>query len=110
MTTCVSGLLTKIGAAIWSTTPNAAFVNVDVSRVVAGACETVPVVPSHTGLGQVAGYTVLHGRRGRHGVLVLDITAARSLAWTDDTKFLDSMEQDDWIGRDVDVLDGRLVP
>lgn len=110
MTTCVSGLLTKIGAAIWSTTPSAAFVNVDVSRVVAEACETVPVVPCHTGLGQVAGYTVLHGHRGRHGVLVLDIPGARSLAWTDDTKFLDSMEQDDWIGRDVDVLDGRLVP
>lgn len=64
MTTSVSGILTKFGAGIWSTTPpRAGFHSADVSREVTAATRLLPVVPPEPGPAVVAGYTVLEGTR-----------------------------------------------
>ena len=104
MVTCVSGLLTKIGVAIWSNDhPSTPFASLDVTDDVAATSRTVDIVGDYSGRARVAGYTVLHERRGTRGVLVLDVPGARTVAWTDDPELIASMERDEWIGREVVV-------
>jgi acetyl-CoA C-acetyltransferase len=111
LTTCVSGMLTKIGAGVWSTDqPSAPFAHIDVSNQVNERGGRLPSVDNYSGSARVVGYTVLHGRRGAHGVLIVDVPEARTVVSTSEPDYVASMERDDWIGRSVDVSNGQLVP
>ena len=102
----VSGVLTKQGFGLWSTTPaTGAFVHADVSQDVAAAIATVEVLDAYTGEAQVAGYTVLHGRDvAPRGVALLDTPAGqRVLATTDDQAVIARMQDEEWVGRRLQV-------
>lgn len=109
--TCVSGVLTKQAAAIWSSEPSDAnFARIDVSAAVAARVEPRPAVMDFSGAGQVAGYTVLYDRdRPPCAVALLDTKQGRALATSEATEIVERFEQEDWVQRMVSARDNELV-
>lgn len=111
LVTCVSGLMTKQAAALWSDRPpRDPFAAVDVTAAVAAEAQVRDVVADHTGPGTVAGYTVLHERDApARGVAVLDLPGGlRTVVRAADQGVVSAMESDEWCGRAVTVRDGIL--
>lgn len=109
---CVSGILTKQAFALWSTQPPAAgFVRRDVTAAVAAAMTARPVVETYTGDGTIVGCTVLHARgEVSRAVALIDTDGgARALAVSHDEETITGMEREEWVGRRVRVVDGRLA-
>lgn len=109
---CVSGILTKQAFALWSTEPpRDGFISRDVTQEVAAAAKEVPVVENYTGGGRIAGCTVLHARGEEpRAVALLDTDdGARALAVSDSCEIVVGMQRDEWVGRIVQVVSGRLA-
>ena len=108
----VSGMLTKQGFGLWSATaPARGFVRADVSSEVARELRTCPVIERYSGPATVAGYTVLHGRsQTPRGVALVDTPAgARVLSTTRDNEMIANMQVEEWVGREVQVVEDQLV-
>ncbi len=108
---CVSGILTKQAFALWSTEPPmAGFRRRDVSAETAAVAAEVPVIDDYTGDGKVAGCTVLYERGvAPRAVALIDTTGgARAFALSDEDEVIAAMERDEWVGRSVRVVNGRL--
>ncbi len=109
---CVSGILTKQAFALWSSKPpRNGFVSRDVTEEVAEAATEVPVVEDYTGGGRIAGCTVLHarGEEPRAVALIDTDDGTRALAVSDASEIVSGMECDEWVGRKVQVVSGRLA-
>ncbi len=109
---CVSGILTKQAVALWSTAPPpGGFRSIDVTAQVAAAAVPLPVVEDYTGAGRIAGYTVLHERNAAARAVALIDTdkGARALAVSEAVDTIADMEREEWVGRRVDVVVGRLA-
>jgi acetyl-CoA C-acetyltransferase len=107
MTTGVGMHMTKHAAAVWATTPG----GVEPPPPDAGPAARRPIVDVHLGPASVAAYTVHHGRDGAatDAVLVCDIegaTGARCYAKAFEAGLLDALEQEEWVGRRVELVDG----
>ena len=112
LTSCVSGILTKQAFALWSTEPpRGGFVNRDVTAEVAEAAAEVPVVEDYTGGGRVVGCTVLHARGAAPlAVALIDTNdGPRALAVSDDDETIAGMEREEWVGRSVQIVAGRIA-
>lgn len=108
----VSGLMTKQGLGLWSTAPpELPFQSVDVTAAVSAANPPLRVLSAYGGVARVAGYTVLYERGQRQrAVAMLDTPAGeRVIAWTEDPGLMVSMEQDEWVGRNVSCSGDQLV-
>lgn len=104
LVTCVSGMLTKQGAGLWSTRPpERGFRWQDVpARTTA-----LPIVPDHEGPATVTGYTVAYeGGAPAQAIAVLSVPGARTVATS--TEAMDSMLRDEWVGRQVTVRGGHF--
>jgi len=102
----VSGTLTKQGFGVWGVdAPTGGFVHADVTEEVARRSESRTVLEQYTGPATVAGYTVLYGRdRAPRGVLLVDTPQGqRALATTGDAGWIERLEQQEWVGRDVQI-------
>lgn len=99
----VSGVLTKQGFGVWSTTPaRDRFVSRDVSDAVARAIPGIPIVESASGSATIAGYAVLHQRGAPpRGVAVVDANSARAVVDTQDSALVARMESDEMVGARV---------
>ena len=109
---CVSGILTKQAFALWSSAPpSGGFIRRDVTAEVAAASAELPVVEGYTGGGRIAGCTVLHERGQQPQAVALIDTddGARALAGSDDAEIVAGMEREEWVGRRVNVVAGRLA-
>lgn len=109
---CVSGVLTKQAFALWSTEPaKNGFVRRDVTAETAATAAEKPVVEQYTGAGQVAGYTVLHtrGKAPRAVALIDTDDDARALAVSEAGETIAAMESEEWVGRRVQVAEGRIA-
>ena len=111
---CVSGILTKQAFALWSADPPPrGFVRRDVTEEVANmaSAQPMPVVQNYSGEAVVAGCTVVHARGAAPiAVALLDTPGGkRTLAVSDAANVLAGMEQDEWVGRQVRVVEGRLL-
>ena len=109
---CVSGILTKQAFALWSSEPYGSdFVRRDVTAEVAAASAELPVVENYTGGGRIAACTVLHERGTQPQAVALIDTddGARALAGSDDAETVAGMERNEWVGRRVHVVAGRLA-
>ena len=73
------------------------------------AAERCLIEDRATGPARVAAYTVVHGRAGRtFGVAVCDLPGGRRCyAKTEDDGFMQSLEADEWVGRDVQIEQGE---
>jgi acetyl-CoA C-acetyltransferase len=104
----VSGILTKQGFGLWSMAPaKHGFHHADLSRQVAAACATRPVLERYVGTARVAGYTVLYGRGQTPRALALLDTpdGSRVLAGSEDSQLLSRLEAEEFVGREVGVDD-----
>lgn len=112
LTSCVSGILTKQAFALWSIEPPlGGFVRRDVTKEVAAAAAEVPVAENYAGGGRIAGYTVLHerGEAPRAVVLIDTDGGARALAVSEAEETIAGMQREEWVGRRVQVVAGRIA-
>ncbi len=110
--TAVSGILTKQGVSLWSTTPGAReFGFEDVAGAVARATPSVDVVAQAEGEARVVSYTVTyHEERPLQGVLLCDLPdGRRTLATTADGDWMRAMETEEFCGRSVKLGAGGAL-
>lgn len=110
--TSVSGLMTKVGAGLWSATPPASgFRGVDVSAAAAAATPTMPLEPDTDGSVTIAGYTVCHGKDGPVEAVVIADTrsGARTVARSDRAPVVAALRDGEWVGRTATVRGPTLV-
>ena len=113
LVSCVSGVLTKQGFGLWGReVPRNGFVYADVSDEVASRTEVREVLDSYSGPARVAGHTVLHGRgKPPRGVLLVDTPAGqRAMATTEDPGWIARLQEEDDVGRDVQVAGHEVMP
>lgn len=106
LVTCVSGMNTKQGCALYSTAANAdGWQFADVSDAVRDATELCELVSDCEGAATVAGYTVLYqGENPWRAVAVCDLAdGRRTVAFSEDSEMLEAMLGDEYVGRSVAV-------
>lgn len=109
----VSGILTKQGFGVWSTTPGPrSFVHADLSDAVAAVMAPLDVALDYSGAATIAGYTVLHGRGETHrGVALADTPdGRRALISADDATLIKRMQEEEFVGRRVAIEANRWLP
>mgnify|MGYP001825806288 FL=1 len=95
LVTTVSGMLTKQGVALWSTSPGAqGWVFDDVTERVREIADLREVVAEYEGQARVAGYTVLYqGSDPWRAVAVFDLPhGQRTVAYSEDQAIIERME------------------
>ena len=111
LVSCVSGVLTKQGFGLWSTSaPTAGYALRDLTESVAKEVRTLDVVDGYTGAAKVAGYTVLHGRgQEPRGVALVDTPQGqRAMVTTQDPQLIERMQQEEFVGRTLQVEQDRI--
>jgi acetyl-CoA C-acetyltransferase len=107
LVTCISGMITKHGMALWSTDPpEGGFRFGDVSDETRAGTELLELAPDHEGAARLDGYTVLCARDGTPERAVAVATTAerrRCVAANADAAIAAAMVADEWVGRDVRV-------
>ena len=109
----VSGVLTKQGFGLWSVNPApGGFVHADVGQATAREMPVLDVLEQYSGQAVVAGCTVLHGRgQAPRGVaLVTTAQGHRAMATTDEPVLIARLQEEEWVGRAVQIDDNRLLP
>ncbi len=109
---CVSGVLTKQAFCVWSTEPSPrGFVRLDVSETVGRQARVLDVRDAFSGTAQVAGCTVLHGGEGApRSILLLDTQeGARALATAQDPGLAARLQDEEFVGRTVRVVDNVVL-
>ena len=108
--TFISGIITKHGISVWSTTPpeRDGFTFADTSAAVEAGTPALEVVGDHQGVATIDAYTVAHeGGEPRYTTIVATTAdETRVVARNDDAAFAADMAADEWCGRDV-VVDGN---
>jgi acetyl-CoA C-acetyltransferase len=110
--TCISGMITKYGMALWSTTPpDGGFRFGDVSAVAEATTPVVEVTADHRGAAVVDGYTVAHdGGEPRYAAaLATTVDGRRCVVRCDDRAVAAEMAQDEWCGRELTVDRDRFT-
>ena len=109
---CVSGILTKQAFALWSTEPpRKGFVRSDVTAKVAAASIEIAVVENYSGGGRIVGCTVLHARgEAPKAVALIDTDdGKRALAVSDAAETIAGMQREEWVGRRIQAIEGRIA-
>ena len=107
----VSGVLTKQGFGLWSSSPRSGpFVSEDLTEEVAAATALRPVLERARGTATVAGYTVMYDGETRRGVALVDLAdGSRAMVGTSVDAMIERMEHEELCGRLVDIdEDGEL--
>ncbi len=113
LVTSVSGMLTKQGFGVWSTTPNPqGFGFADVTTQAKAEAPPVELVAAESGEGEVVGCTVLyHGDNPLRGVAVVTLDSGqRTVAYNDDAAVMEAMMSREYCGSRVSISDGRFAP
>lgn len=106
---CVSGIMTKQAVVIWCAKPARRFERLDLTDKVARDSDPIKVSENYSGVARIVGHTVLHTRDGApRAVALLDTSEGRALASSITKSIVESFEQDDWIGRSVEVRGGEF--
>jgi acetyl-CoA C-acetyltransferase len=108
LVTAISGLITKQGVSLWSTTPPVGgFRAVDVTSN-AAVVEPVPVDAKAAGAARIVTYTVLYDESGpARSVIVASVpSGARAVAAADNASLAAAMTREEWCGQQIH-LDGN---
>jgi acetyl-CoA C-acetyltransferase len=109
--TFISGIITKHGTSVWSTTPpEGPFAFADTTEAVEAGTPALDVVGDHRGGATIDGYTVAHeGGEPRYATIVATTAdGTRVVARNDDAGLAADMAGDEWCGRDVSVDGDRF--
>jgi acetyl-CoA C-acetyltransferase len=110
--TCISGMITKHGMALWSTTPpDEGFRFGDVSAAAEAATPVLELTTGHRGSAVVDGYTVAHehGEPRYAAAVATTPDGRRSVVRCDDPAVAADMAADEWCGRAVTVDGDRFT-
>jgi acetyl-CoA C-acetyltransferase len=111
LVTCVSGMNTKQGCALYSTAPNpAGWQFADVSAAVTAATELCELISGYEGTATIAGYTVLYqAETPWRAVAVCDVGAGqRTVAYSEDSVVVQAMLSGEFVGRPVVIAEGQF--
>ncbi len=106
MVTCVSGMLTKQGVGIWSTSPNdGGFQFADVSSDVAEDCQLCELVGDYQGTATVVGYTVLYSAETpTRGIAIADLpNGNRTVVFSENADTMATMLAGEFCGREIEI-------
>jgi acetyl-CoA C-acetyltransferase len=110
--TFISGIITKHGISVWSTTPpeHDGFACADTSQEVEAGTAALEVVGDHKGIATIDGYTVAHEDGEPRYTTIVATTADRRrvVARNDDAGLAADMAAAEWCGRDVSVEGDRF--
>jgi acetyl-CoA C-acetyltransferase len=113
--TSISGMITKQGMGLWSTTPpEQGFRAADTTERSYADTPTAEIDPDLTGRGRVVGYTV-GVEPGQPDVGILIVASGppdrpvHTVALTQDPQVTAAMTVEEWIGREVEVAAGALA-
>jgi acetyl-CoA C-acetyltransferase len=110
--TFISGIITKHGISVWSTTPpeHDGFAFADTSAVVEAATSALDVVTDHRGGAEIDAYTVAHEAGEPRSTTIVATTADgnRVVARNDDPGLAADMAAAEWCRRDVTVDGDRF--
>jgi acetyl-CoA C-acetyltransferase len=105
--TCVSGMITKHGMALWSSEPpRGGFRSTDTSDETTRQSTVRQLASGYDGTARVDGYTVVHSRDGepeRAMVVATTDDGGRCVAASTDAALATAMVTEEWVGRDVEV-------
>jgi len=108
LVTAISGLITKQGASLWSTTPPfGGYRSIDVTGE-AAAVQSVPSDATASGAARIVTYTVLYDKAAptRSVVVASVASGARTVAASEDADLAAAMTREEWCGRHIH-LDGK---
>ncbi len=111
--TFISGIITKHGTSVWSTTPpEPGFAFADISADVAASTPALDLVDDHRGTAVVDAYTVAHeAGEPRYATVVARTPGdARVVVRNDDSDVAAEMTSDEWCGREIVVDGDRFEP
>ena len=111
--TFISGIITKHGTSLWSTTPpETGFAFADISDDVVASTRALDVVGDHRGGAVVDAYTVAYESGEPRYATVVARTAddVRIVARCDDAAVAAAMTGDEWCGREIVVDGDRFTP
>jgi acetyl-CoA C-acetyltransferase len=111
LVTCVSGMNTKQGCAIYSAQPGLnGWQFADVTAAVREATELCDVVGDYEGAATIAGYTVLfQGESPWRAVAVCDLpNGARTVAYSEDAVVVEGLMEGEFVGRSVAIAEGQF--
>lgn len=106
--TCISGMITKHGMALWSSEPpRGGFRSADISDESTRRSTVREPASGYDGTARVDGYTVVHSRDGEpeRAIVVATTTddGRRCVAASTDAALAAAMVTEEWVGRDVEV-------
>jgi acetyl-CoA C-acetyltransferase len=105
--TCISGMITKHGMALWSAAPPpGGFRSADVSDESLRRSTVRDLASGYEGTARVDGCTVVHSRDGepeRAIVVATTDDGRRCVAASTDVALAAAMVHEEWVGRDVEV-------
>jgi acetyl-CoA C-acetyltransferase len=105
--TFISGIITKHGISVWSTTPpeHDGFAYADTSAAVEAETRALDVVGDHHGVATIDAYTVAHESGEPRYTTIVATTPddLRVVARNDEADLAAAMAADEWCGRDVTV-------
>jgi acetyl-CoA C-acetyltransferase len=110
--TFISGIITKHGISVWSTTPpeHDGFAYADITDAVEAETPSLEVVGDHRGVATIDAYTVAHEQGEPRYTTIVATTAdnTRVVARNDDPGLAADMGAEEWCGRDVTVDGDRF--
>ncbi|MFT5033053.1 MAG: acetyl-CoA C-acetyltransferase [Bacteroidia bacterium] len=113
LVTSVSGMLTKQGFGVWSTSPNpAGFGFADLTSQAQSDAPPIELVVADSGEGVVVACTVLfHGDNPLRGVVVVTLdNGKRTVAFNDEAAVMDAMMSSEYCGHRVTISSDRFTP
>ena len=112
LVTSISGMITKQGMGLWSTTPpGKPFRNADVTDEALAATDKALVDGDYAGPATVVGYTVTYeGSEPRTGVAIARApSGVHTIVTNEDPTVLADMTTSEWVGRSIDIADARFT-
>jgi acetyl-CoA C-acetyltransferase len=111
LVTCVSGMNTKQGCAVYAAQPGAAgWQYADVTAAVHAATTLCELVDDYEGGATIAGYTVLfQGEKPWRAVAVCDLpNGSRTVAYSEDSVVVEGLLTGESVGRRVAIVEGQF--
>jgi acetyl-CoA C-acetyltransferase len=111
LVTCVSGMNTKQGCAVYAAQPGeAGWQYADVSDAVREATTLCQLVSDYEGAATIAGYTVLYqGEKPWRAVAVCNLpNGNRTVAYSEDSVVVEGLLTGEFVGRELAIVEGQF--
>ena len=107
--TGVSGMMTKQSYALWSKTPVIDFIHKDFTNEANSIDKPVKLSNDVNGDGIIIGYTVLKKNISKAVIYLNTSDNKRKLITSSDKSIIESMENEEWVGKKVNYKKNQLV-